>query len=64
MLRHFSRKIKGSDNYWRSSVGTLNDEYIRKVPLPQAPWIQHASQSPVETIQNVPVNFGSKVRHV
>jgi hypothetical protein len=22
------------------AVGTLNDEYIRRVPLPQAPWIQ------------------------
>ncbi len=47
-----------------STVGTLNDGYIRKVPLPRAPRIQHASQSPVETAQNVPVHFGSKVRHV
>jgi hypothetical protein len=45
-------------------VGILNDGYIRKVPLPQAPRIQHASQSPVETAQNVQVHFGSKVRHV
>jgi hypothetical protein len=48
----------------KGCVGTLNDGYIRKVPLPQAPRIQHASQSPIETAQNVPVHFGSKVRHV
>jgi hypothetical protein len=48
----------------KGCVGTLNDGYIRKVPLPRAPRIQHASQSPVETAQNVPVHFGSKVRHV
>jgi hypothetical protein len=48
----------------KGCVGTLNDGYIRKVPLPRAPQIQHASQSPVETTQNEPVHFGSKVRHV
>ncbi len=48
----------------KGCVGTHNDGYIRKVPLPRAPRIQHASQSPVETAQNVPVHFGSKVRHV
>jgi hypothetical protein len=48
----------------KGCVGTLNDGYIHKVPLPQAPLIQHTSQSLVETAQNVPVHFGSKVRHV
>jgi hypothetical protein len=27
----------------KGCVGTLKDGYIRKVPLPQAPWIQHSS---------------------
>jgi hypothetical protein len=48
----------------KGCVGIRNDGYIRKVPLLQAPRIQHASQSPVETAQNVPVHFGSKVRHI
>jgi hypothetical protein len=26
-------------------VGSLKDGYIHKVPLPQAPWIQHASHA-------------------
>jgi hypothetical protein len=48
----------------KGCVGTLNGRYICKVPLPRAPQIQHASQGPIETAQNVPVHFGSKVRHV
>jgi hypothetical protein len=48
----------------KGCVGTFNDRYIHKVPLPQAQQTQHTSQSPVETAQNVPVHFGSKVRHV
>jgi hypothetical protein len=44
----------------KGCVETFNDGYICKVPLPRAPRIQHASQSPVETAQNVPVHFGSK----
>ena len=28
-------------------VGTLKDGYVCKVPLPRAPWIQHASSVPI-----------------
>jgi hypothetical protein len=33
----------------KGCVGTLKDRYIRKVPLPQAPQIQHASHVVTET---------------
>jgi hypothetical protein len=44
----------------KGCVGTLNDGYIHKVPLPQAPRIQHTSQSLVETAQKCTSTFWVK----